>query len=370
MKRWLLLYCFVGMFHCLNGQIWRSSALLSRNAIFIPDSISRSSQAIARFVQQKYATKEDQLQVLYTWVINNIRYETDSSYYFNWSVDADAKIAATLRRRSGVCENFAALFVDLANKIGVPSYVVHGYAEGGGRSNNVAHSWCAVQLGDDWHLCDPTWDAVAPKDIRYFFMDAREFIGTHIPFDPIWQLLEKPVGYNYGESNLRTKFNYKDSIKTFLASDSLQQFLAIERRMQNLKGKSNLLKTWRSYNRMNITIIGQEENMNLFNAAVEDYNQAINLFNTFISYRNNNFLPEKPEAEILKMLTPINGLLDAAQKKLSAIGRIAENFQYDTEELNNKIQNLARRQEEQKKFLKKYFNSKISNSTAVSDPDL
>ena len=110
--------------------------------------------------------------------------------------------------------------------------------------------------------------------------------------------------------------------------------------------------------------------MNLFNAAVEDYNQAINLFNTFISYRNNNFLPEKPEAEILKMLTPINGLLDAAQKKLSAIGRIAENFQYDTEELNNKIQNLARRQEEQKKFLKKYFNSKISNSTAVSDPDL
>lgn len=368
MKLWLLLYCLVAISPSSQGQVWRAGGIVTRNPISIPDSISRSSAAIARFVQQKYTTKEEQLPVLYNWVVNNIRYEVDSSYYFNWSVDADAKIAATLRRRSGVCENFAALFADLANKIGVPAYVVHGYAEGGGRSSNVAHSWCAVQLGDNWHLCDPTWDAVSPKDMHYFLMDAREFVATHIPFDPIWQLLEKPVGYDAGESHSRTKFNYKDSIKTFLTSDSLQQFLAIERRMQKLKGKSNLLKTWRSYNRMNITIIGQEENMTLFNAAVEDYNQAIILFNAFITYRNNNFLPVKPDTAIAKMLYPISDLLNAAQKKLGAIGRIAENFQYDAEELSNKIQNLTRRQEEQKVFLKKYFNSRISNSTAVGEP--
>ncbi|MBN8857766.1 MAG: hypothetical protein J0H29_05220 [Sphingobacteriales bacterium] len=364
MKRWLLLYCLVGMLSCLKGQTWRSSDLISRNAISIPDSISRSSPAIARFVQEKYATKEDQLQVLYRWVINNIRYETDSSYYFNWSVDADTKIAATLRRRSGVCENFAALFADLATRIGVPAFVVHGYADGSGNSLNVAHSWCAVQLGEDWHLCDPTWDAVSPGDTRYFFMSPREFVSTHIPFDPMWQLLEKPVGYDSDEKNAFV-FNYRDSIKAFLASDSLRQLFAIERRMQKVKGNSRLLKTWQSYNRMNIVIIGQEENMNLYNAAVENYNQAITLFNEFIAYRNNGFLPVRPDTAIENMLAPIEDLLNAAQKKLGGIGRIAENFQYDTEGLSNKIQNLARRRDEQKAYLKKYFSSRISRAAIM-----
>lgn len=362
MKWRLLLYCLVGIFPFLKGQTWRSSALISRNAISIPDSTSRSSPAIARFVQEKYTTKEDQLQVLYNWVINNIRYEVDSSYYFNWSVDAEAKIAATLRRRSGVCENFAALFADLATRIGVPAFVVHGYADGSGNSLNVAHSWCAVQLGGNWYLCDPTWDAVSPGDTRYFFMSPREFVSTHIPFDPMWQLLEKPVGYDAGEKNATAAFNYKDSIKAFLASDSLQQLFTIERRMQKVKGSNKLLKTWQSYNRMNIVIIGQEENMNLYNAAVENYNQAITLFNEFIVYRNNGFLPVRPDTAIENMLAPIEDLLNAAQKKLGGIGRIAENFQYDTEGLSNKIQNLARRRDEQKAYLKKYFSSRISKA--------
>ena len=361
MKWRLLLYCLLGMLPCLKGQAWRSSALISRNAISIPDSISRSSPAIARFVQEKYITKEDQLQVLYRWVINNIRYETDSSYYFNWSVDADAKIAATLRRRSGVCENFAALFADLATRIGVPAFVVHGYADGNRNSLNTAHSWCAVQLGEDWYLCDPSWDAVSPDDTRYFFMSPREFVGTHIPFDPMWQLLESPMGYDTGEKNAPAIFNYKDSIKTFLASDSLQQLFTLERRIQKVKGNSILLKTWQSYNHMNIVIMGQEENMNLYNAAVENYNHAIALFNKFITYRNNGFLPVRPDTAIENMLAPIEDLLNADQKKLGGIGRIAENFQYDTQGLSNKIQNLARRRDEQRAYLKKYFSPGISS---------
>ncbi|MFT3747776.1 MAG: transglutaminase-like domain-containing protein [Agriterribacter sp.] len=320
-------------------------------------TIDESAASLAMYFQSLYKNKADQLQAAYNWVASHIKYDYDSSYYFN-NLDYEAKVAATLRRRKGVCENFAVLFADLAARMDIPSFVIHGYAPAAATGKNAAHSWCAVYLNNDWYLCDPTWDAGLPSRNNYFLGTASQFISSHIPFDPMWQLMEKPVGYKRTKDN--AVFNYKDSITAFLASDTLQQYMAIERRMKQMNTDKELLRIWQSYNRMQIVIIAEEENMNLYNAAVADLNNAATLFNAFVNYRNNKFIPAKTDKEIEKMLDPINELITRAKSRISKIGLIVENYQYNTSALQLKLDNLLKRSEEQKFFLKKYLTANIA----------
>ena len=352
MKLAALIGCLVLVLPFAKSQSWNSSNA-GRSVVWLPDSVTHSSATLAAFIQSAYKTRNEQLQAIYNWVAGNIKYDDDSSYYFNWSVDEATKVAATLRRRKGVCENFAALFTDLANKLGVPSYVVHGYSTISG-DKNVAHSWSAVLLDNDWHLCDPTWDAGFTTSYEYYLTSPEIFVQTHIPFDPIWQLLEKPVGYKEGSKN-PIAFHYKDSINAFLQADSLQQFISMGRRMKNTNIDKGIVSIWQTYYRMNITIIGQEQNMQLYNGAVDDLNKATDLFNAYVQYRNNRFLPAKGDAVVEGMLKPISLLITDARKKLDEIGKIAQNFQYDTQSLRQRLDAVSKRTEEQRNFLKKYF---------------
>ena len=322
-------------------------------------SIDQSAASLARYFQSLYKNKTDQLHAAYNWVTTHIHYNSDSSYYFN-NVDTETKVAATLRRRKGVCENFAVLFTDIANKMGIPSYVIHGYAPAASSGKNTAHSWSAVYINNDWYLCDPTWDAGSPSGNNYFMGNGSQFISSHVPFDPMWQLLEKPVGYKR-EKKENILFHYQDSIAVFLQSDSLQQYMAIERRMKQMNTDKELFRIWQSYNRMNIVIIAEEENMNLYNGAVADLNKATELFNEFVQYRNNRFIPVRSDRELAGMLDPIDTIIMAAKDKISRIGLVVENFQYNTAGLETKIDNLLKRSEEQKFFLRKYLTSAIAD---------
>ncbi len=137
--------------------------------------------------------------------------------------------------------------------------------------------------------------------------------------------------------------------------DSLQQYLAIERRMKNAGANNEMFKLWQGYNRMNIAIIAGEQDMQLYNAAVDNLNAATDIFNSFVQYRNNGFLPQKEDAVIRTMLEPVGLLIAEANKKLDGIGLLAENFQYNTEGIRKQLHSLGKRCGEQKEFVKKYL---------------
>lgn len=309
-----------------------------------------TAEILAGQFQLRYQSKEDRLRAAYAWVTSNIRYSTDSAFYFDQAVAHEEKIASVLRRRKGVCEHYASLFAELANKMDIPAYVVHGLVKIDG---NMAHSWVAVQLNQKWYLCDPTWDAVRRPEYVYYREDGAFFSQTHLPFDPIWQLLDTPFGYK--ETGRKTVFNYNDSIHTFLAQDSLQRFIGIERRMKKMNINRSLYKTWQSYNRMKIAIIAGEEDMRLYNAAVDALNDARQVFNEFVHYRNNQFSPHKNDETIGRMLQPVKQKIRLARQHIAGIGLITENYQYNTSSLNTQLDALEKRTNEQLDFLKQYF---------------
>lgn len=316
----------------------------------VPDSVTGSAAEFAGYLQSRYNEPSDRLRTLYSWITANIQYDKDSAMYFNWSADHATKISATLRRRKGVCENYASLLADIAGRLNIPAYVVHGYPAYADKNKDNSHSWVAVQQKGEWFLCDPTWDAQTGAE-KYYMQLPADFIQTHIPFDPMWQLLEHPQQYKTGG----TKFMYRDSVSAYLQMDSLQQLLATERRIKSAANQNSMTKNWQSFNRMNIAIIAGEKDEELYNAAVALLNKANVYFNAFVQYRNQQFMPAKTDAEINTMLQPVAPLLKEAADKLKEMGKITENFQYDPETIRQRITALEKRTAEQQNFLRLYF---------------
>ncbi|MFT3680650.1 MAG: transglutaminase domain-containing protein [Ferruginibacter sp.] len=329
-------------------------------ALQIPFTETNSTTALATYIQANFTTEREKLRAAYTWIANNIQYNRDSMFYRYWGEDPERKLSSVLKTRKGVCENFASLLAVIASKCGIPAYVVNGYTKVNGFVNWMGHSWCAVSLNKEWFFCDPTWDYNFKTDANYFLIEPASFVSTHMPFDPIWQLLEQPVtikefkqGYTKGKGN--PAYNYKDSITAFLQADTLVQMEGFSRRMKKAGIENDDLRTWYAYNEMKIFIVQQEKDMNRFNASVRDLNSAKILFNDFVQYRNNHMSPPRPDVEVNRLFNAVDSLLTAAYKKLDEVGKTVENFQYDTDGLKLNLDVLSAKVQLQKGFLKRYF---------------
>lgn len=354
MKGSLVLYLFI--FCC---PVTKTQA--QNYAPNIPNADTYAAVSIARYIQSNYKTDREKLSAIYGWIVTNIRYDKDSMYPINWSMYPEEKIAATLRRKRGVCENYAALFTDIAIKCGFRCFTVSGYTRHSGSVNSAGHSWCAVSLEKEWYLCDPTWDAGFSGSAQYFLVSPVHFVQTHMPFDPLWQLLDNPItdqefrkGFFYRKQDNATH-NSKDSVDAFFRLDSLQQMEAAAERIKRGGVKNERVKNWLAYNQMNIAIVYGEKDMHHYNAAVADLNTANNIFNAFVQYRNNGFMPAKPDIQIKAMLDPVAILLSSADKRLNEIGAKVENFQYDTGVIKGRIGKLKERLLEQQRFLQHYL---------------
>ena len=355
--RKLVFLCLLFIICCgeITAQVENALTPFS-NSTYIPAAETYTTSAIANFVNKNCKSDKEKLQVIYHWVTTNIRYDKDSMYHINWSMEQADKIAATLRRKKGVCENYAALFTDIVLKTGIQSFVINGYTKQGGIINWQGHSWCAVKLADDWWLCDPTWDEGKRANAAYFLIHPTQFIETHIPFDPLWQLLEHPVNINSHEKN---GVNFKEAINDFLLMDSLQQLQAAAKRIHMAGIKNERQKNWAAFNQMKIAIIYADQDMKLYNAAVDDLNKATVIFNKFVSYRNAAFVQLKSDAEINSLLKAIPLIILTANEKLNKIGKSTANSQYDTGLIEQKLSNLSDKVIAQQIFLNRYLVTNI-----------
>lgn len=362
MKALLFISFFVYSCAAVNAQDYSDYTDVDRRVLQIPKSKTYATDSIVQFVQDNFITDGEKVRAIYTWITTNIRYSKDSMYYFRgWGTDPEAKMVAILRRRRGVCENYAALFANLVSKCGVPVFVISGYTKIAGNVNWTGHGWCAVFVEKEWRLCDPTWDEGFKIAKQYFLVNPAQFIETHMPFDPLWQLLEHPISHKEFQRGIgfskkdRAVFHYTDSVSTHLLLDTLQQMQATSRRMRNAGIVNENLQTWLAFNEMKITIVNQESDMDAFNSAVADRNKARALYNDFIQYRNSRLKPARPVGEIQLWFNTIESLLATALKKIKNIGSVVENYQYDTDSLKYSIDSLLAKLKQQKDFLKIYW---------------
>jgi hypothetical protein len=329
----------------------------------LPDSLSNTTSDIAGYVQTNFTNDNKIIRAIYSWVTANIKYDKDSANAINLGVDQDARISVALRRRRGVCENYAAIFNDLCLKSGLTSFVINGYTRQSGFVDKTGHAWCAVQVDGKWSLFDPTWDE-GGSSTKYFMVSPSEFIESHMPYDPIWQLLNYPVSHrqfnigNFSQNKNGDYFNYEDSITAYIKMDSLGKFKSSAYRMQKEDWSNPLVKNNQNYIKMNIEMIRQDRDVELYNSSVADLNEATTQYNTFVEYRNKQFTPEKTDIEIQAMLDGIDKILFSALKKLDQVDRSEATFTLGTDPVRNRISRLMERIKEQKEFVKSYLESR------------
>jgi signal transduction histidine kinase len=144
------------------------------------------------------------VKILHDWIAENIAYDVES---FLGPSGAEPTWDAALLRGKAVCHGYAGLLAKMCPLAGIPCQVVSGHARGyafalcGAEDlHAVNHAWNAVQVQGRWYLLDTTWDAGHVEgrsfhkqyNTAYLFLEPWQFLYTHFPSDPRWQLLDPP----------------------------------------------------------------------------------------------------------------------------------------------------------------------------------
>lgn len=332
----------------------------------IPLSQTATSAGIADYINSHYQTSEKKIAAIYSWIISNIKYDADSIHYVILDEDNSERVSFALRRKKGVCENFAAIFTDVANQCGINSYMVEGLTKQGGAVDRSAHVWCIAYINNKWRLYDPTWDAdwvgSARSDphFNYFDPDPEEFVQSHLPFDPIYQLLNYPVIYKDFERGITSQgsrgkyFNYKDSLEAIKNMDRLSQYAHEESRIENAGWPPSRIETKLKRIRFQVEVLSQDNDADLYNSAVSDYNSAIIFLNDFLNYRNNQFQPARSNEEVQKIFQNVALLQASANMKIKKINKSTANLQLNTSDIQKKLNDLGINLKNQETFFKNH----------------
>jgi hypothetical protein len=349
----------------LNAQNPNSARVADFTAFSIPRSQSNTTSQIADYIKKNYKTDEEKVRAAYSWVTTNIRYDKDSLHRVVLEESHNERVTFAMRRRKGVCENFAAIFTDICEKAGIESFFIEGLSREGGHINKQPHAWSAAKVDNQWFLFDPTWDAgLMAGNARYFKMAPADFIGSHYPYDPLFQFVNYPINYpdlSRGASAGKSYFNYIDSIKVWQNLDSLSRFRAQLSRIENNGFPKSLIDVKRKQLILEIELIYQDDDMINYNSAVADFNSATDLLNDFIHYRNAQFLPAKNDAAVQESFDQIRKKIQTANKKLSKVIASTATLYLNTGDIQQKLDNLSKKASEQEIFFKNYFTLQKEN---------
>ena len=327
--------------------------------------IFNSTGEVADFINRTYQKEDDKIKAIYYWVTSNFRYDPSNTFAINAGPDPTAKITIAFKRRKGVCDNISAIFNDICLKSGIRSVIINGYTKQGNAVDRSGHSWCAASIDNNWYFFDPTWDLQNTLNPRYFMVSPIENIKSHMPFDPLWQLMEFPVSHAEFSGKVKSAepgsyFNYSDSVTTFFRMDSLERLKATASRIERYGIYNERIKVNYQVVKMNIEIAFQEEQVESYKVAVDTLNSVTKNLNQFIEYRNNQFLPLRSDQDLKHLLKNAEEGIKFSLIKFDNIDSSKAKLVLSTESERERITLLSRKIKDQKIFVEKYLSTELA----------
>ncbi len=364
-----ILFIVLLFFTCniTNGQINKRFSSVDKIALEIPDSLTTSVKDIASYINSMSLSDENKLRVIYIWIASNIKYDTENMYSF--SFDSIDIINETLITRQGICFNYAKLFNDISNKVGVKSKIIYGYTKQNGQVAYNPHSWCVSMIDSKWYIFDPTWGSgfiqkskfVQKIDDTHFKMSAKKAIKTHMPFDPIWQLSNFPItnqafcNQSTSQKNRKNPFNFIDSLKVYEKQSEIDRLISKRARIANNHINSFLIYTVVQQLDNQIESYYHENTVGKYNSALYTYKEGIYLLNRFIEHRNNQFLPNNGDAELRQNLDSIQNSFQVSMNHLESIDNPKVELELSINQLIRSIKATTKEVNEHSLFLEKYM---------------
>lgn len=336
----------------------------------VPAEATHSPKTLVAYLQQHLHTPTELVRGIYKWISCNIKYNVYTSFVPHDEAEDEKKIVLnTLQSRQGVCHQYALLFRSLALQGGIPCYVVGGYNKADSVLLPDPHEWCVAKIDTRWYCFDPTWGAgyienyrfVAHPNDRYFMLSPQQMKDTHMPFDPLWQLTERPLTYPEFDKgvvdSLRAvpSFHWQDTLQIFMQQGWIERLESANNRIQANGAPNALVNYIFQVNLANIKIGYDAKVITVYNQAKELLNTAIDSLNIFINYRNRMFEPPLEEKQVRTMISVPEQLIGKADSLMRTIYKISAKHKATFLRLREAIVDMASRIYGQKLFLDQYY---------------
>lgn len=369
MRLGLLLITALGLNISLNAQKNNEYSAIDKVMIQIPDSLTKTTQGIAGYVKMNFSKPNDQSRAIFIWIAKNIQYDIDNMFAINFYQKTNEIIDKVLSTRKGICMSYAELFNEIANKVGVKTYVISGYTKQNGFVDYIPHAWCASTIDSAWFLFDPTWGSgymqngkfVKQINNYYYKTKPEQIIKSHMPFDPLWQFLNYPITnqeFYEGKTQINNKkefFNFVDTLQQFEKQSAIEQLISSSSRIEKNGVKNSLVFDRLQHNKREIEYYNNKKIVDNYNSAVNSFNSGINLLNVFIDYRNKQFTPKRPDAEIKQMVDTVDYLFNQTRLQLNTIKNPDSNLATSITQLNKSLNDTTVNLNDQKAFVDKYL---------------
>jgi hypothetical protein len=275
-------------------------ASIDKKALAMPESAASGPEAMAAYFMAALPTDVERTRAAFVWIATHIDYETNRLGKQEHYKKEKELVDRVLRKRKGLCGEYAALFKALCTAMDIPVETVVGYTRTLGKLDTVPHAWNAVMLDSAWYLVDATWGAghlngrrfIRELDNTWFLTAPETFIESHMPFNPMWQLLHAPVSYrsfakgNHTGTKTDPPFQFRDTIAHYRSLDALQQTHKTYETLQNHTQENIHLRRYVREVESELDYYKNTSNQDRYNEAVDAYNAGIDLLNTFLVARN------------------------------------------------------------------------------------
>lgn len=328
-KAWLVLSLLPTLLKAQEIPFNLDYGKIDKKALSMPDASASNPDAIAAFFMQQFETDAERVRATFVWIASNIRYDIGRLGKQEHYKKEKELVANVLRKRRGLCGEYAALFKAVATAMNIPSETIVGYTRTDGRLDTVPHAWNSVMLNGKWHLIDATWGAGHIKGSRFypnldntwFLTDPEVMVRSHMPFEQMWQLLGQPLSYRDFAKGIHLvykdgSFSFADSITAHLALDTRRR---TQHSYQRLAPHAQENKHLRNYVReleSELAYYHNTGNQDLYNEAVDAFNAGIDTLNAFLIARNQSKVNGKNKDVHLVNLQKAENLLDEAIEKL------------------------------------------------------
>lgn len=344
--------------------------------VVIPEEATTSPATMARWLKTHTGSAVALQQALFNWMATHIVYDVENMNRVSSYKDSAAAMLKTLRTRKGLSTDYAVLYAQVCSEAGIPAIVVTGY----GLQNGIptgSHDWVVVKNGTQWVVTDPTWGAGVVDNGRFtpginwtWFRAAPQVaVKTHMPYDPMWQMLPFPLRHDeqgsqaFAAATKRPVFAYNDTLSNWFRQSRLQRLEYAAARIRRFGGAANpFIMAELDWMDQSIKVLAANQEIEARNRLIDefdrlsrDYTDIVRLYNDYVDFKNRRFTPEVKDEALRKMIGEIAVKLASAEKALTGLqgtddamkGHIA-GLQRALEEIKDKVGN-------EQQFVNKYI---------------
>tara|TARA_B100000809_G_scaffold144339_1_gene141947 strand:- start:38658 stop:39827 length:1170 start_codon:yes stop_codon:yes gene_type:complete len=332
----------------------------------VPYSL-KSSNAIALELTKNFNTDIEKTRAIYIWITHNISYDYALLENLPKYTSSKDLVEYVLKKRTGVCQHYADLFLDMTQSIGLETFLIAGYTRDYKDSiAAVSHAWNAIKIDSKYYFIDTTWSAGYIKDGRfvrsfndkYFLIRPKDFIKTHIAFDPIYQFLPSPIRHidfqekNFDKLDLDKKYLFEDILNKTSSLDTITKLEESISRIIKCGVTNDMTKKVIDNNLNKITSIE-------FRAVLDTLNYGIANYNKYIEAKNNKFKnPTLSDADIKELIDSASTGFYASNELILGLSstnrQLSKSINFEKNRLPNLIDSVDLEKEFVTKYLKKW----------------